>query len=174
MPQKRQAAVLVPVFRADGALHIVAIRRQPFGPHAGEIAFPGGQREPGDASLVDTAVRETVEEIGARAQDIEILTPLAQVETRSSGFDIHPFLARIERPPAWRPQLEEVAEVLELPVATLSDPAARGETTIVRTATEAPLRFPCLRLGAVCIWGATYRILEPLLDDLARDAWNIG
>jgi len=173
MSDRRQAAVLVPVFRADGALHVVLIRRQPFGTHAGEIAFPGGQREAGDTSLADTAIRETVEEIGVGRDDVDVLEGLAPVQTRSSGFDIHPFLARIRRPPAWRPQEDEVAEVIELPVATLSDPAARDEAMIEHARLPRPMRFPCFRIGDVCIWGATYRILDPLVAGLERNAWDI-
>src|SRR5438876_9401012 len=98
----RDAAVVVPLYR-DGAgeVRIVIIRRAERGIHGGQLAFPGGKRDPGDASALDGALRETREEIGLAPEAIEVLEQLPVFETRTTGFRIHPFLARIARPRAW-------------------------------------------------------------------------
>ncbi|MDZ7747808.1 MAG: CoA pyrophosphatase [Halofilum sp. (in: g-proteobacteria)] len=170
MPPLTRAAVLVPLFRTPaGARRVALIRRVDAGPHAGEIALPGGKQEPGDASLQATAVRETVEEIGVAAGDIEVLASLPVVETFTTGFAIHPFLARVRPPAAWSPQAEEVAEVVELAVEDLLRPGARTRERIEYAGRTQALDVDCYRLGDLRIWGATFRILEPVLARLAHD-----
>src|SRR5581483_7921306 len=91
----REARVIVPVYRAqDGALHLLLLRRSSRGIHGGQIALPGGKREPGDASILHTALRETHEEIGIAAECIRMLAsrrgsrrdlPCAGRRTRKTG-----------------------------------------------------------------------------------------
>lgn len=175
MQMSVQAAVLVPVYRdAAGALRIVLIRRTEHGVHAGQIALPGGRAEAGDASLSDTALRETFEEIGVPPERIEILAPLRRVRTRSSGFDIQPFLGRIRRPVTWRLQAAEVADVLTPAIESFTHPQCLGSALVHPAAWPEPRRVPCLRLdGDTIVWGATYRILRPLLRPLAAGHWHV-
>lgn len=175
MQTSAQAAVLVPVYRdAEGSLRIVLIRRTEYGIHAGQIALPGGRTEPGDASLADTAVRETFEEIGVPPERIEILASLRRVRTRSSGFDIQPFLGRIRRPVAWRLQAKEVAAVLTPAIESFTHPQCLTSILVHPAAWPEPRRVPCLRLdGDTIVWGATYRILRPLLRPLAAGRWHV-
>ena len=169
MPEPTDAAVLVPLFRRDGAgLQLALIRRVNAGIHAGEIGLPGGKREPGDASLRATALRETAEEIGVAPADVEILEELPVVRTLTTRFAIHPFLARIRPPDAWVPQAEEVDAVIEIALRDLLRPATRTRERIDYPGVAEPFAVDCFRVGDVRIWGATYRILDPLvarLDD---------
>jgi 8-oxo-dGTP pyrophosphatase MutT (NUDIX family) len=168
-----ESAVLVALFAgADGTPHLLLIRRVNRGAHAGQIALPGGRREPGDRSLAATAVRETVEETGAAAEGISLLEALTPVHTHTTGFRIHPFLARIERPECWRPEPGEVDEIIELPLADLLRPEARRHERIAAPGLPEPAYFPCLRVGSIRIWGATWRILAPLLPRLAEGRWR--
>lgn len=172
MPHTVESAVLVPLFPGpDGAPRLLLIRRVNRGAHAGQIALPGGRREPGDATLAATAIRETVEETGAAADGITLVESLPPVRTFTTGFRIHPFLAHIERPDHWRPQRDEVEEIIELPVTDLLHPEARRHERIAGPELPEPAEFPCLRVGAIRIWGATWRILEPLLPRLADSRW---
>lgn len=169
MAARRDAAVLVPVYRdAGGVARVVLIRRADRGLHAGEIALPGGRPTAGDATPAVTAVRETTEELGMPAAGIEVVESLPAVHTRASGFRVHPFLARIEPPRQWTPQATEVAAVLELAIAELRTPAAGRRERVQPAPGLAPLAVDCLRVGEVRIWGATYRILAPLLERLER------
>jgi len=78
----REAAVLVPVYRAqDGELVVVLVQRGEGGAHGGQLALPGGQRDPGDVDLAATALREAEEEIGLAGDRVELLTALPVVET---------------------------------------------------------------------------------------------
>ena len=169
-----EAGVLVPVYRAkDGTLMLVLVRRVEGGIHGGQIALPGGKRIPSDASMQETALRESREEIGLDAENVKILEALPVMETRTTGFRIFPFLARINRPTHWRRDDQEIAEILEVPVAELARPEALGEE--VRSFEHHPqpqlIRF--FRVRTHKLWGATYRILEPLIPRLVRQEWPL-
>jgi len=169
----RDAAVVVPVHRdRDGALRLVMIRRTDVGIHGGQIGFPGGNREPGDPTPLDTALREADEEIGLTRDRIEVLEALPVVETVSTRYRIAPFLARITPPPAWRPDPREVAEVLELSAADLLAPDAHAEAFEQMRGWSAPRRFPYYKVGPHRLWGASYRIVHPLLPRLAAGEWE--
>src|SRR6185437_9443759 len=118
------SAVLAPLYRdTDGRLRLVFIRRGPLGRHGGQIAFPGGRREPEDPDLLTTALREAEEEIGLQRQLVDILTALPIVDTVATGFRVAPFLGRLNGPPpAWRRQEAEVEDILDVPMDELTRP----------------------------------------------------
>lgn len=160
-----EAAVLVPLHRdADGRRRVVLIERTARGRHGGQIAFPGGRWEPVDRTMRDTAVRETVEELGVPASSIEALLDLEPVATRTTGIVVTPVVGRLRAvPPVWHPQESEVAAVLDVPVDELADPAALGEQTMTFSGWSRPVAVPVLHLGRHLVWGLTLRILQPLL-----------
>jgi 8-oxo-dGTP pyrophosphatase MutT (NUDIX family) len=170
----QDAAVLVPICRGKhGELRLVLVRRTDRGIHGGQIAFPGGKRTPGDRTLLETALRETREEIGIESDAVEILEHLPVMETRTTGFRIYPFLARVVRPPEWRLEKEEIAEILEVRVEDLAHPDAQGEETRRLPACPEPQRVHFYRVGNYRLWGATYRILQPLIPRLIAGEWSV-
>jgi len=171
-PSVRAAAVLVPVFRdGAGVLRLVLVRRSERGVHGGQLAFPGGSRDPTDLSLLDTALREAEEEIGLSRALVEVLAELPAIETRSTGYRIAPFLARITRPQAWRAAEAEVSEILEMAVDDLVLPENRGESIEQLDGWPEPRRIEFYRIGRHRLWGASYRILHPLLPRLRAGEW---
>lgn len=166
------SAVLVPVYRDRvGAPHVVLVVRGEHGRHGGQIAFPGGIRAEGDADLRETALREAEEEIGLERSAVEVLATLPEVDT-STGYLVTPFLARlVAEPPAWRRQEREIAEVLSVSVADLARPDLRGEETWELPSGPRRVRF--VRLGPHKLWGATYRIVDPLLPRLLAGEWDL-
>jgi 8-oxo-dGTP pyrophosphatase MutT (NUDIX family) len=170
----QDAAVLAPVYRdGDGELRLVLVRRSEGGVHGGEIALPGGRRDPGDLSPADTALRETEEEIGLPRDSVRLLATLPVFETRTTGFRIAPFLGRIERPARWRPDAREVAEVLEPRIADLLAPGVRGESWERFDGWPEPVRIAFYRIGPHRLWGVTHRIVHPLLPRLAAGEWDL-
>jgi len=170
----REAAVLAPVYRRqDGQLIVVLVRRAQGGAHGGQLALPGGQRDPGDADLAATALREANEELGLAANQLELLAALPMVQTQTTGFRIAPFLARLTGPVPWRLQEREIAEVVEVPVADLARPETRAEAVRGFPTWPAPRRVRLWRVGGHEVWGVTYRILEPLVPRLLGGEWPL-
>ncbi|CAN5545607.1 CoA pyrophosphatase [soil metagenome] len=169
-----QAAVLVPVYRdSEGLLRLVLIVRAPGGPHGSQIAFPGGVREPGDRSLLETALREAEEEIGLPRDHVEVITGLEVIDTVTTGFTIAPYLGVIERPARWTLQPSEVADVLEVRVNDLLAPGAHDSRLARFDGWPEPREISFYRLGPHELWGATYRIVQPLLPRLVGGEWRI-
>jgi 8-oxo-dGTP pyrophosphatase MutT (NUDIX family) len=161
---RKESAVLVPLFAdASGAPHAVFTeRRHDLRRHAGEISFPGGRRDPGE-ELIETALREAHEEIGLDPARVEIAGALAPVGTFVTDYAIYPFVGVIEAGLEWILGEAEVAQVLEVPLATLV--AGAGERRMVRRGMA--FRTHTYEVGSHVIWGATARILADLLERVA-------
>jgi 8-oxo-dGTP pyrophosphatase MutT (NUDIX family) len=157
------AAVLVPLYERDGEIHAVFTRRRDeLRRHPGEISFPGGRHEPGDADLVQTALRETDEEIGLAPAAVRIAGALPPTPTIATGYAIYPFVGVIEPGTRWTLSPDEVASVLELTLTDLR--AGSGRRRLLRRGL--PIRTDTFVVGDELIWGATARILQDLLERL--------
>jgi 8-oxo-dGTP pyrophosphatase MutT (NUDIX family) len=162
------SAVLAPLYRDPREhLRLVFIRRSPHGVHGGQIAFPGGRREPQDVDLLATALREAEEEVGLDPSQVEVLTDLPVIETIATGFRVAPFLGRLNgAPPTWRRQETEIEEILEVRLDDLGPEAHDVEDWQLPGWPE-PREIPFYRIGAYKLWGATYRIVESIQAYLA-------
>jgi 8-oxo-dGTP pyrophosphatase MutT (NUDIX family) len=157
--------VLVPLFLAAGQPHAVFTRRRAdLRRHAGEISFPGGRRDPEDADLKDTALREAEEEIGLPRSEVRVLGELPPTSTFVTNYVIHPFVGEIPAGLAWQISEREVDAVLELPLRALRE--SRTRTRIERRGIS--FETDAYVLEEHLIWGATARILESLLERLER------
>ncbi len=171
-PGARASAVLVPLWRdADGAWRLVVVRRTEGGAHSGQLAFPGGVCEPRDGSTIETALREAEEEIGLLRSSVTTLAELPPVGTHTTGFLIAPVLARIERPSEWRLASAEVAEVFEPPIDPWFEPDARHFADDLAPPPWAGIPLPYYAIGAHRLWGASERILTPLLARIRDGEW---
>jgi 8-oxo-dGTP pyrophosphatase MutT (NUDIX family) len=158
-----EAAVLVPVFVRDGALHVVFTkRREDLRRHAGEISFPGGRADPEDRDLVTTALREAHEEIGLEPARVEVVGALEPTPTVATDYAVYPFVGLIEPGREWTLSPREVDQVLELSVPDLR--AGYGRTRLVRRGIA--FRTETYVVGDHLIWGATARILGSFLARL--------
>jgi 8-oxo-dGTP pyrophosphatase MutT (NUDIX family) len=160
------AAVLVPLYLDRGELHAVFTRRRSdLRRHAGEISFPGGRRDAGDATLVATALREAEEEIGLSTDRVEVVGALPPVGTFVTSYKVHPFVGLIPRDLPLRPNPAEVETVLSFELEQLREGFAMRR--LVRRGV--PIRTPTYEVGRHLIWGATARILGEFLGRLPRD-----
>jgi 8-oxo-dGTP pyrophosphatase MutT (NUDIX family) len=163
------SAVLVPVFRDSGAeLRLVLVRRAAGGPHGGQLGLPGGRWEPDDGSLLETALRETEEEIGLPREDVEVIAELQSLETRTSGFLVHPFLAVVRPPAEWRLATDEITGIITPTLAELVAAEARVERELEGRLVE------CVLVGDdPPLWGLTLRLLDALLPRLLNGEWTL-
>jgi len=158
----RPAAVLMPVLSGpQGPRFILTKRASHLAHHPGQIAFPGGKIEPGDADAADCALREAGEEIGLDRASTEILGTFPPHET-VTGFSVTPVLCLVHAAFEPRPEPQEVAEVFTVPLAHVVEIARfRVESRLWRGMQRHYYTVP---YGPYYIWGATARILRALAD----------
>jgi len=163
-PLRRPSAVLIPIYIQSGQLTVLfTLRTELVHHHKGEISFPGGGYHPDDGSLLNTALRETFEEIGLEARDVEMLGELDDALTRGSPYIITPFVASI--PPDYKFKLSsfETAEIIEIPVPALLKEGCRREESGYNIDGK-PVKSYIYAYKGQLIIGATARVLKQFLD----------
>jgi 8-oxo-dGTP pyrophosphatase MutT (NUDIX family) len=161
-PSLTCAAVLVPLLFKEGEWHVLVTQRtETVEHHRGQISFPGGACDLGDADMVATALRETFEEIGVPPELVQVLGALDDFST-VTGYVMTPFVGVIPHPFAYHPNHCEVAAVVEVPLSFLRGPAnLRVEPREYGGMVHDVLFW---NYGLYTIWGATAHILKGLLD----------
>jgi 8-oxo-dGTP pyrophosphatase MutT (NUDIX family) len=168
------AAVLIPVYRSqDGELHIVMILRNPGGVHGGQIAFPGGKHDPEDEMMLDTALREVREELGLIVERNDVLAELPMEQTRTTGYRVFPFLARIAVPDRWQIAEREIAEIVDVKLTDLTRRDAHDKMIGRFPTWEKAQQVSFYRIGEHRLWGLSYRILQPVLARLVAGEWDL-
>jgi 8-oxo-dGTP pyrophosphatase MutT (NUDIX family) len=162
---RTDAAVLLPLFGwPDEPGLIFTERRADLRSHAGEISFPGGRQDEGDADFAATALREAEEEIGLDPATVELSGALSPTTTFATGYRIYAFVGQIPDPAELdlRPSPDEVETVLAYSLEVL-----RGGYAMRRLVRRGvPIHTPTYEVEGQMIWGATARILGDLLDRL--------
>ncbi len=151
------AAVLIGlVDRMDGPTVLLTKRTDHLKDHAGQICFPGGRIEPEDATIEAAALREAEEEIGLDPKKVDLIQRLAPYDT-TTGFRIHPVVGWIEPPFDITPDDFEVAEIFELPLSFILDPANHQRQSHIRN--NQRRSYYVLPYQGRFIWGATAGML---------------
>ena len=159
------ASVLFPiVLHEQGPAVLLTQRTDQLRDHPGQISFPGGRVEPGDLSAVDTALREAYEEIGLSPRHVEVIGFLPEYLT-ATGYRITPVVAFLTPPFSLRADPSEVAEVFEVPLAFLMNPANHERHS--REYQGRTRHFFAMPYGRHYIWGATAGIIVALARLLA-------
>ena len=161
----RPAAVLIPILERDEPSILFTRRTEDLPRHPGEISFPGGLRHAEDADLLETALRETEEELGLSRDDVRVLGSLEPFLTYTTGFWVTPVVGAVGAGVAFRPNPGEIAEVLEFPLSRLAAVEAEMEW---HRGDEVWTGF-VYELDGHTIWGATGRMLHELLAVLRRE-----
>ncbi len=167
------ASVLVPLVLRDEMTVLLTLRTDHLNDHPGQISFPGGRAEPEDADAVATALREAHEEIGLEAFEIEVLGSLPTYTT-GTGFVVTPVVGLVGPSVSLRPDPMEVADVFEVPLAWLMNPANHQRHSIdIAGARREFISIPWSgsdasgALRRYFIWGATAAMLRNLYRFLA-------
>jgi 8-oxo-dGTP pyrophosphatase MutT (NUDIX family) len=163
----RPAAVLIPIYWYAGDWNLLYTRRtESVESHRGQVSFPGGMLEPEDKNALDGALREAEEEIGIRAEDVDVIGYLDNLLTVTQ-FDIKPIVGVISWPYPLQINDEEVAHAFGVPITWLSDTSniKVSERKIQTSGLEIPVYYFQPYEGEV-IWGATARLTINLLKIL--------
>jgi len=161
------SAVLVPIYWRQGQYYILFTKRtERMKEHKGQISFPGGARQEGDRTLLDTALRECAEEIGLALGEVRILGELDDTITETSHYNISPFVGVIPWPYEFKVDGWETEEIIEVPISALLDKDCFRQEIEIMNGKEVTSYLYHYR-GRV-IWGATARILHQFLDIFAQ------
>ncbi len=173
-PNRRPAAVLLLIRPIEGEPHLLFMRRtEKVHTHKGQISFPGGGFKPEDKTLVNTALRESEEEVGVSPDRVRILGQLPGTDTVVSRFIIYPFVGILidpENPLEFVADDFEVAELIHLPLRALLDPRNVREEIWVMRGNPQPVNF--YHYKNLVIWGATARILDNFVSEIREGKWS--
>ncbi len=165
-PSKKPSAVLLLLYPKHEEYHVMfTVRTSLVDDHKGEISFPGGAFHDGeDKSLLETAIRESFEEVGVLPENVEILGELDDMLTRSS-YIISPFVGTLKQSQSFAPAEAEVAEIVEVPLRVLLSPDT------VKYGESQPITYAGRNVPGIyyhhddyVVWGATARMLTQFLD----------
>jgi 8-oxo-dGTP pyrophosphatase MutT (NUDIX family) len=164
----RESAVIIPLIARPFGWSVLLTQRSQFlRHHPGQICFPGGKMDPDDTSLRDTALRELQEELHIPANQAHVLCRLPSINT-STGYRIHPFIARIDPAASVIPSAQEIAHVFEIPLRSVLDPQRFTIWSILRKGKQHRIRG--ITVDGWFIWGATANILFYLAKHVRMEA----
>ncbi len=164
----RIGAVLILFYPKEGLIHVPLIRRPVYkGVHSGQVAFPGGRVEEGDKNLIETALRESQEEVGINPDEIDVLGSLTPLYVPASNFMVHPVIGVTRHPPDFRLDAYEVDALLEVPLDELQDITRMGTKEIV-IREGVTIQAPFYDLQGHTVWGATAMMISELLEVLSE------
>lgn len=162
----KKSAVLV-LFYPDtnNEIHVVyTLRTQNLSNHSGQISFPGGRSDKNETPI-ETALRETHEEIGVPESHIEVLGNLSKLDVYHSNSRVQPIVAVTDTQPTWRINPYEVAEIITFPLRKLQMEETRKETKM-HLGRES-FTVPYYEIHSTPLWGATAMITSELIDTLS-------
>ncbi len=161
----RKSAVMILLFIRDGRLKSIMIERTDMGVHAGQISFPGGKSEPSDTDSIDTAIRETVEEIGIKINRADVIGELPPVKVPVSSFEIFPVVAFVDGFGDFKTSESEVKKVLEVDIEDMR--ASLGVRPVMVAGKQ--YEVPSFLCGNSVVWGATAMIVAEMFGVIAEE-----
>lgn len=162
------ASVLIPIFHKGGEYYLLLTKRtDTLVYHKGQICFPGGAQHISDKSPVDTALRETFEEIGVKPDNVQVLGQLDRMSTLTSNFLVTPFVGFIDYPHDFNINRDEIDELVEIPLNILADKQHYHEEEY--NVGGEKKRGIVYEYNNKVIWGATARMIKQLADIVYAD-----
>jgi 8-oxo-dGTP pyrophosphatase MutT (NUDIX family) len=167
-PSYVHASVLIPLFKERGIHQVLFTERTSrVEHHKGQISFPGGVVDAGDATHLETALREADEEIGLKREDVEILGRIDDAMTLASSFVVHPFVGLIRYPYPFALSRAEVKQLIKVPLTVFHPKNTRHQRNEAEYEGVIYRSIAYEYNGAV-IWGATARMMQNLMDILSQ------
>ncbi|MCK5169213.1 MAG: CoA pyrophosphatase, partial [Bacteroidales bacterium] len=156
------------LYQKDMDLYISFIQRTEYnGPHSGQISFPGGKLEKRDKNIIETALRESHEEIGINTEKVNIIGQLTPLHIPISNFIVYPVIGMCEDTPTFKADINEVEKIIEIKLQDLINPnnCTSKEFKYGDLSFVAPIYSP----NKLTIWGATAMILSEFLEIIKKN-----
>ena len=155
----KEGSVMILLYQKNDQVYFPLMLRPNYnGVHGGQISLPGGKKEEQDKDFIDTAIRETEEEIGIKAKDVKILGRLTELFVFASNFTIIPVVGYISVPPMFIPNPYEVEAIIETPVGDLLNEKMIKNTSLHVRGFD--IDTPYFDIGGNIVWGATAMVLS--------------
>lgn len=159
----KEAAVLVFLYPKNNQTHVLLTQRASYkGTHSAQISFPGGKKDSTDATLLQTALRESEEEVGLQTNTLINTLALSSVYIPPSNFLVSPFLGYATQKPHFNPNYE-VKEIIEVPLTDLLDDTLTSHKSVI-ISNSLKMQVPCFIFNEHVVWGATAAILSELKE----------
>ncbi|MBS9463730.1 CoA pyrophosphatase [Flagellimonas sp. HMM57] len=146
---------------------LLILRKTYEGVHSNQIGFPGGKVEKEDKNLLDTALRETHEEVGVPPESVEVLKQLSEVYIPPSNFLVQPFIGMYSNPKPFLIQESEVEDVVEVYLHDFLDNANLMEQKL-STSYAKNINVPAYKLNGYTVWGATAMMMSEIKELLEQ------
>jgi 8-oxo-dGTP pyrophosphatase MutT (NUDIX family) len=160
----KQSAVFALLFEEEQSINLLLTQRHQYeGKHSGQISFPGGKKEDLDADLLQTAFRETFEEVGITEQNIELISALSPLYIPVSNFFVQPYLGFAQSLQELSINEREVKSIIKLPIQDLNNPALL-KIKKIEASSGLFLTVPAFEVGDHVIWGATAMMLREIAE----------
>lgn len=165
----KKAAVMALFYpNINNETHVVLIKRKSYkGVHSAQFAFPGGKVEKSDITLMDTALRETEEEIGVPKHTVTNIKPLTELYIPPSNFTVFPYFGTLLKTPIFIKQESEVDAIVEVSLQDFLNENMIS-TTIVKTSYNIEVEVPAYNLNGNIVWGATAMMLSEIKELLNK------
>lgn len=165
----RLAAVMILLYPLNNAVHLVLMKRKSIqgDTHSGQVSLPGGRKDPSDKILLDTALRETEEELGIIRNEVEVIGKLTDLYVFASNHMVSPYIGFTPKQPKFQLEPREVDWIMEVDIRYLLHPNTIKYTDIKVRGLTIP-DVPYYDIENELVWGATAMILSEFLDIMKR------
>ncbi|TVZ15022.1 NUDIX hydrolase [Maribacter sp. MAR_2009_72] len=165
----RKAAVMALFYPSEEKkTNLLLILRKTYkGVHSNQVGFPGGKAERNDNGLLNTALRETHEEVGVEPKDVTVVKELSTIFIPPSNFMVQPYMGLYKEPKPFRKQDEEVETILEVPLLDFMD-EKKIVTKKLTTSYASNIEVPAFKLNGYIVWGATAMMLSEIKELLKQ------
>ncbi len=151
-----------------GSTNLLLILRKTYkGVHSNQVAFPGGKFELEDSDLMQTALRETFEEVGVHPKDIQVIKTLSTIYIPPSNFMVQPYIGLCTKPKSFVLQETEVEKIIEVSLSEFLSDSVIFEQ-VLDTSYAQNLSVPAYKLNGYTVWGATAMVLSEIKDLLRQ------
>ena len=166
-PKKAAVMALFYPNRSQNTQLLLILRKTYQGVHSNQIAFPGGKEEPDDISLLETALRETHEEVGILPTSVEVVKELSEVYIPPSNFLVQPYIGLCPKPELFQIQESEVESIVEVLLSDFLDSSNLSEEKL-STSYAKNINVPAFKLNGYTVWGATAMMLSEIKELLEQ------